>query len=165
MRKKERGIELLDIAIIILVVAVVVAILTPKFREQKKMRITERCRQEIKALSEAEFRFYKENWRKSFISPDSLAKLDSIAAVYRKKGRKPPFQIPDTTKVEHIFTDDINKLKEYLPSWAETLNVDGKCPLDGRDYIIVVRDSTFFSISCPNLHGESVKGIYSWEKK
>lgn len=165
MQKKEKGIELLDIAIIILIAAVVFAILTPKFREQKKMKIAEECRKEIRALSEAEFRFYRENWRKTFISPDSLAKLDSLARVYKKKGKKPPFEIPDTTKVEKIFTDDINKLKEYLPSWAETLSIDGKCPLDGREYIFVVRDSTFFSISCPNLHGESVKGIYSWEKK
>ncbi|MGB9561665.1 MAG: hypothetical protein ACPL6C_02520, partial [bacterium] len=73
--------------------------------------------------------------------------------------------IPDSTKVVRVFTDDINKLKEYLPSWAESLAVDGKCPLNKEDYIIIVRDSTFFSITCPNLHGESVKGIYSWEKK
>lgn len=163
--KNEKGLELLDVLIIILIGAVIAAIMVPKIKGEKKKKIMDRCRTQIRALSEAEFRYYKDAWRSSLPSPDSLAKLDSLATAAKKARKKVSFTLPDTINVVRVFTDDINKLKEYLPSWAETLAIDGKCPLDGKNYIFVVRDSLFFSITCPNGHGESVKGILSWEKK
>ena len=59
-----------------------------------------------------------------------------------------------------VFTKDVSELQKVMPD----VKLEDTCPLDGRKYIIVARDSFFFSISCPNGHGQIIMGTPTWEE-
>lgn len=149
-----RGLMLLDVIIIILAIGVVATLLLPKIRTDKEVRLREACRQRMMLISEAEMKYFETAGGR--LAPDTT---DTTKQETKKKSKKSKKQEIILRK----FTDDPEILKKFLPEGADTF--DFVCPLDGRAYIIVARDSFFYSISCPNGHGQVILGNPSWETK
>ncbi len=139
---------MLDVLIIILAVGVVASLLLPYIRTERSVRLRDACRRRMKLISEAEMRYFETAGGK--ITKASADTSDTSAAKAQEH-------------VARVFTEDVETLRKFLPEGADTF--DFVCPLDGRPFIIVARDSFFYSISCPNGHGQIILGAPTWESK
>ena len=148
--KKEKGLMLLDALIIILAVGVIASLVLPYIRTEREVRLRDKCREIMKMLSDAELKYFETAGGK--INPQSEKDDSASGKTSTEKG---------DTKYIRRFTKDISELKRFLPEGTDTMNL--VCPLDGRAYIIIARDSFFYSISCPNGHGQVIMGTPTWE--
>ncbi|HHS50782.1 MAG TPA: hypothetical protein ENN07_06670 [candidate division Zixibacteria bacterium] len=149
---RKSGISLLDVIILILIVGVLAALLIPKAREGKLLEAEAECRERMTSINNAMLSFFDTFGDTTLLH--APVEPDSAEAEAKTKAEK-----ADSAKVKvKLFTDNVDLLKPYLP--------DGfafKCPLDGEEYIIHARDSLFYSISCPNGHGQVIYGRFTWE--
>ena len=139
-------VSFLDLIILFLCIAVVAAILLPKIREDKNEKLEKLCQLRIKALTEAEFNYF----RYAHAPKDTTVGKTSA---------------PEKTQYPRYYTDNFDSLKPYLPEWAETLDITPYSPIDNKEFLFVVRDSLFFVIGSRSGTGYSVMGKYNWEAK
>ena len=149
--RSRKGLMLLDVLIIILVVGVVATILMPYLRTEEEIRIRNTCREKLLLISRCELKYYETAGGKLKVEP---AVTDSSDTTTEKTAE------PDSGIVK-VFTKDFEELKQFFSE--DTKDFTNICPLDGREYIIIARDSFFFSISCPNGHGQIILGTPTWE--
>ncbi len=150
------GISLLDVIILILIVGVIAALVIPKARLRKTEKARVDCRTQLTTISDAMMRYF------STSGDTSLLNLEA---------QEEPVDSADTTEEEteveseeeelspHLFTDDTTLLRPYLSD-----EYSFTCPLDDKPYVIIARDSIFYSISCPNNHGQVINGQVTWEE-
>jgi len=160
---RRSGISILDIVILILIVGVIAALVIPSTRMQKKEQAVVDCHEQQLAISEAMMRFFSTAGDTSLLNiskepePDTLA-ADSSGKTSEEIAEEETEE--DTTRIIRVFTEDTVLLRPYL---AEKFSFS--CPLDGDDYIVIARDSIFYSISCQNDgHGQVIKGRATWEE-
>ena len=159
---RKSGLSILDVIIIILIVGIIAALLIPKARMNKVATAEKECRGRLTEISNAMMKFFTTagdtaKINQPDVSPvpvDSTVKAEVKKAV--KKGKAVQDSIPPAPP--RLFTDDAKLLKPYLPD-----SFKFECPLDGKSYIFIARDSVFYSISCPNGHGQIIKGEPTWE--
>jgi len=152
---RRSGISLLDVVILILIVGIIAAILIPKTRLQKAEQSLVKCRAQMMAISDAMLKFYTTRGDTSLLNIGETGESEDTTAGAEAE--------TTSTKEElkpHLFTDDTTLLRPYLPE-----EYSFTCPLDGDPYVIIVRDSIFYSISCPNgEHGQVIKGQATWNE-
>lgn len=157
VKKVKKGIMLLDIVVIILAIGLIAVLVLPMLQESREKKLEQICRQRMMLISQAQLRYFETAGGK--IDPN--APSPDTVALKEGKGKN------KTTAQQEIilrsFTNEFSILRKYLPSGADTF--EAVCPLDGRAFIIVARDSFFYSISCPNGHGQIILGSPSWETK
>lgn len=154
--KKNSGISLLDVIILILIVGVIAALLIPKARLEKEEQSMIKCRERMLMISDAEMEFFATRGDTTELNPDLKETSEDTLELTEENE-----DVDSEEEVEerpHLFTDDLELLKPYLPDSVELV-----CPLDGKEYIIIAKDSVFYSISCPNGHGQVIKGRETWE--
>ncbi len=144
--KSDGKVNVLDLVIFFLCIAVIAAIILPKIKAQQREKNIELAHQRIKALSEAEFNFYRE----------AHAPKDTTGS---GTSTEEPAGYPQ------YYTANFDSLKPYLPQWADTLDIKPYCPIEDKELIFVVKDSTYFVIGSPSGGGFSVMGRYSWEEE
>ncbi len=162
--RMRKGLMLLDVLIIILAVAVVATIVLPYVRTEEEVKLKKQCRDRLKLLSEAQLKYFETGGKDSLTLAREQAVADSIrkeAEAKKPKGKKTE-EVP-APQIVRVFTDKFEELKKFAP--ADTSNFLDICPFDGRQYVFVARDSFFFSISCPNGHGQIILGAPTWEDK
>ena len=155
--RTRKGLMLLDVIIIILAAGVVASLLLPYLRTEREIKIRDECRNRMKLLSEAELKYFETAGGKINPAKKDTAATDTTKAEKKseKKGEK-----SEEEKIVRVFTKDVSELQKVMPN----VKLEDTCPLDGRKYIIVARDSFFFSISCPNGHGQIIMGTPTWEE-
>ncbi len=157
--KGKSGISLLDVIILILVVGVIAALVIPMMREKDLVEAEKACRAKMELMNKAMVDFFSTSGDPALLNqpekPVEPETTEVATPAPKGKGKEPPVEV----KVR-MFTDDMNLLKPYLPE-----GFDFKCPLDGQEYVVIVRDSVFYSISCKNGHGQVIKGEFTWEEK
>ncbi|MBN2542801.1 hypothetical protein JXI42_08015 [bacterium] len=154
---KRRGISLLDVIILILIVGVVAALTIPYLRKEKEQNYEETCRLKLKILAEAELNYYI-----------SGGQIEDTTVIDTTDGEEDVEEEEEV--IHHVYTDDIMKLMPFMPDNIDGIpikadTIDFKCPQENSMYIFTVKDSLFYSITCPNGHGVVVNGAYSWELK
>ncbi len=156
--RERKGIMLLDALIIILAVGVIASLLIPYIRTEREVRLRNACRNRMQIISNLELKYFETAGGKIVPKAETTDTSDTTAQkkLVNKKDK------PDTSYVR-AFTKNIDELKKMLPEGGDTF--DFVCPLDGRPFVIVARDSFFFSISCPNGHGQIIMGSPTWENK
>ncbi len=149
---------LLDVIIIILAAGVIASLLLPYLRTERDIKIRDECRQRMKLLSEAELKYFETAGGKINPEQKDTAQADTTKA--EKKSAKKGEKEKSEEQIVRVFTKDVKELQKVMPN----VKLEDTCPLDGRKYIIVARDSFFFSISCPNGHGQIIMGTPTWEE-
>ncbi|RKZ29669.1 hypothetical protein DRQ33_08610 [bacterium] len=147
--RARKGLMLLDVIIIILVVGVIATLVVPHIRTEEKVKIRDECRQRMLLFSEAQLKYFETGG--GMIKPAETDSTDT-SEVKDEQEREIP----------RVFTRDIQELKKMLPE--EFKDTRPICPLDGRQFVIVARDSFFYSISCPNGHGQIIMGTPTWKE-
>ena len=155
--RMRKGLMLLDALIIILAVGVIASLLMPYLRTEREVKLRNACRNRMQIISNLELKYFETAGGK--ISPEE-EKADTTETAEKSKDKKAE---KDTTTYIRTFTKNVEELKKMLSEEEDTF--DFVCPLDGRPFIIVARDSFFFSISCPNGHGQVIMGSPTWENK
>lgn len=160
---RRSGISILDVVIILLIVGVIAALVIPKARMEKKEQATIACREQQLAISEAMMRFYTTAGDTSLLTLHEKPvepETTEVATEPAPKGKQPAEVVDTTTPPPRLFTEDTTLLRPYLdPKYSF------KCPLDGQEYIVIARDSIFYSISCQNDgHGQVIRGRATWEE-
>jgi len=151
---------LLDALIIILVIGVIATLVVPYLRTEKSVEMRETCRIQMKNWSEAQLKYFDTAGGK-YDPQAAAAAAESLKAELEKSKKKGKKIAPaDTVVIVRTFTKDLNELRKFLPDGSDTSVV---CPLDGREFIVIARDSFFYSISCPNGHGQVIMGSATWE--
>lgn len=148
---QRRGLMLLDVLIIILAVGVIASLLLPYLRTEREVKLRDICRNRMKMIAEAELKYFETAGGKIEQKSETA---DTVVNVENAP------EDADSTVIRK-FTKDIDELKKFLPQGSDTFNF--VCPLDGREFIIIARDSFFYSISCPNGHGQVIMGTPTWE--
>lgn len=153
------GISLLDVIILILIAGVIAALLVPKARLQKIERAEVKCRITMQNISDAMMKFFDTAGDTTLLHPKP-APVDTTPKPPQppKKGKKTTAPIDTLPPIQRLFTDDTTLLMPYMPKGSHFV-----CPLDDRPLIILARDSLFYSISCPNGHGQVIRGQATWE--
>ncbi|MBN1756035.1 type II secretion system protein [bacterium] len=160
---QRKGITLLDVVILILIVGVAAALILPHIRKAETERLEQMCRLRMRILADAELTYYLSGGLLPEIAdsiPDST--LDDSKEIIVDK--------EEEIELIHLYTDDIEKLKPFMSDNAGGIpvsldTISFVCPLDNQEFIFIVEDSLFYSISCPNGHGHVIKGNFSWETK
>ncbi len=152
-----KGLMLLDVIILILAVALTAALVTPKLRVEKEAKIKELSRQRMLWLSEAEMNYFETAAGR--ITPEEIESLEALRGEKKKGAKSGEEEAP----ILRYFTDNVEDLIKFLPEDADTTDI-GVDPLDSREFIIVARDSFFFSISSPNGFGQIILGNPTWEE-
>lgn len=153
-----KGVTLLDALIIILAVGVIASLLIPYLRTEREVRLRNACRNRMQIISNLELKYFETAGGK--INPAAETADTSDTTAHKKSNSK---ETKRDTSYVRTFTKNIDELKKMLPESGDTF--DFVCPLDGRPFVIVARDSFFFSISCPNGHGQVIMGSPTWENK
>jgi len=143
MLEKRSSKSILDILIIILAVGVVAAFLTPKLRANKAAEEQKICRQRMSELAQAMENYFETAGGK--IKPHKTI-ADSTAS-------------EDTVHYRRYYTDNMDELKSFLSD-----SFVAECPHEAKEFKIIVQDSAFYAIICPNGHGAIVNGTKSWEE-
>lgn len=157
---RRSGVSILDVVILILVIGVIAALVIPKTRMEKKEQAIVECHEQQLAISEAMMRFFTTAGDTTLlnIEENPVEETDSTAEV-EDTGEEVETE-EDTIPEIHLFTEDTTLLRPYLDN-----KYSFTCPLDGDEYIIIARDSIFYSISCQNDgHGQVIKGRATWEE-
>lgn len=155
---RKSGISLLDVVIVILIAGVIAALVIPRTRLHRKEQAETDCRIKMLAISDAMMRFFTTSGDTTLLNIDETpTPLDTTEAAEVDE-EKEDDEGEEKVKPK-LFTDDVDLLKPYLPDTFQFT-----CPLDGEPYIINARDSLFYSISCPNGHGQIIKGQATWEE-
>ncbi len=160
---RRSGVSILDVVILILMVGVIAALVIPKTRMQKKEQAVVKCHEQQLAISEAMMRFFTTAGDTTLLNieenpaeeTDSTAEAEGAGEeVIEEEAEE------DTIPEIRLFTEDTTLLRPYLDK-----KYSFTCPLDGDEYIIIARDSIFYSISCQNDgHGQVIKGRATWEE-
>jgi type II secretory pathway pseudopilin PulG len=157
---RNKGFSILDILIAVLIVAVLAALIIPKKNKDREEAIKTESREKMKEIAKAQDLYFKTAGGK--IDPDKVdALLDSLK-VEREKAeaqRKKSAQPVEIMSFERVYTNDVELLKPLLPQ-----NFNPASPPNGKDYIIVVRDSTYYCIYDPNGNGAVLNGKALWEE-
>jgi type II secretory pathway pseudopilin PulG len=159
---RKSGISLLDVIIIILIVGVIAALVMPKTREKEKLEAERKCRENMELINKAMVDFFSTGGEMSLLEEGEEV-ADTTESGEEKESIESKEEAEEGAEEEikpKLFTDDIELLRPYLPDDFEL-----KCPLDGKEYIIHANDSVFYSISCPNGHGQIIKGELLWEEE
>ncbi len=154
--ERKSGISLLDVIILILSIGVIAALLIPKTREKEAKEQEAQCRAKMELINKAMVDYFSTcgdvtllNQSEEVDTSDTTKSVDKKSDEEAEEEAKP-----------HLFTDDPELLKPYLPE-----GFDFTCPENGKEYILHARDSVFYSISCPNGHGQVIKGQFTWEEE
>lgn len=157
--KSRSGFSVLDIVILILIVGVIAALVIPKTRLKRKEQAEINCRERMTTVSEAMLKFFTTGGD-TMLLPRNLQEetADDTLAEAGEETAEEEAEEEEEEMRPHLFTDDMEELAPYLPDTFKAI-----CPLDGEDYVIHTKDSVFYSISCPNGHGQIIKGQATWE--
>ena len=153
---RRTGISLLDVIILILIVGVIAALIIPKARLRKTEKARVDCRTQLLAISDATMRYFTTCGDTSLLNSEIEKEPDDSVVAAEKKLE---VETEEEEPMLHLFTDDTTLLRPYLAD-----EYSFTCPLDGKPYVIIARDSIFYSISCPDNHGQVINGQVTWEE-
>ena len=165
MMRTRKGLMLLDVIIIILAVGVIATLVLPHLRTEKSVKIRDLCRKRMILISDAELKYFETAGGKiqpEKESTDSTTTADTTNTKNAKNNKSEENE--EEQSIPRVFTKNFEELKKMV-SQDKLDDFKPYCPLDGREYIIIARDSFFYSISCPNGHGQIIMGTPTWENK
>jgi Tfp pilus assembly protein PilE len=152
--KSIKGFSLLDILIVVLFLVMVAAIFIPKRQSDLENKYRKESRDKMMIISTAMDKYFTTAGGK--INPDSLAKVDTLAAKEAKDKNADKSEVK--VSIARLYTDDFELLKPFLPK-----DFSPTSPPNQKEYKIVYKDSTYFVIYCPNGYGTVVNGQALWE--
>lgn len=160
---RRSGVSILDVVILILIVGVIAALVIPRTRMREKEQAKIACHEQQLAISDAMMRFFTTAGDTSLLNIDTTAtEVEDTTAEEEETemAKETEEAVEDTIPTIRVFTEDTTLLRPYLDE-----KYSFTCPLDGDEYIILARDSLFYSISCQNDgHGQVIKGRATWEE-
>ncbi|MCD6594734.1 hypothetical protein J7L68_03570 [bacterium] len=159
--RTRKGLMLLDVIILILAIGVIATLILPYLRTEESLKIRNLCRQRMLLISDAELKYFETAGGQ--IKPEEKS-MDSTDVTDTTKVEKEKKATEEKASFPRVFTKNFEELKKMVPQ-DKLGDFKSYCPLDGQEYIIMARDSFFFSISCPNGHGQIIMGTSTWSIK
>ena len=157
MRNNKKGFSVLDILIIVLIVAVILALLIPKLKKDQSIEDEKIARERMVLIAAAMDSFYHTAGYTigltEEVETDSLA--DSLAEESEIEQTEEAVE-DSLPKIYYLYTDDRKKLN--LPEDFRAVS-----PPNDKEFKVFFKDSSYYAIYDPNGHGTVLNGKALWE--